>query len=143
VLTAKMNIAGVFCRPDGPSLPPASYTAAFASRGLSGSWGKVDLSEAGLFVNRAAVGMYPNGDPVLLAEAAMVVFQSGGSGFWSSSSPHLVISGGGGCLTFSGCNRPVRQGVQAFRLWTGMEAPAKVMEQALLQALGEKPPGTD
>jgi shikimate dehydrogenase len=36
----------------------------------------------------------------------------------------------------SGLGMLVQQGAAAFRLWTGVEAPVQVMEQALVQAIG-------
>lgn len=90
---------------------------------------------ADLVVNATSLGWHGDAlpiDPALLAPDALVwdmVYQS---------TPLLRACEKRGNRTLDGLGMLVRQGAQAFTLWTGREAPLEVMWAAARQALGSR-----
>jgi shikimate dehydrogenase len=91
-----------------------------------------------LLVNATSIGLFPNVDampPVDLSGARRgmlvcdVVFNP-------PETPLLAAARKRGLPTLDGLSMLVYQGVIGFQLWTGREAPAGVMKQALAEALG-------
>lgn len=99
------------------------------------------VESAALLVNATPVGMYPDveASPViptgwLLPHQAVVdiIYRPARTRLLQEAEKR-------GCRTLNGIKMLVWQGAEAFRLWTGREAPVRVMEEALLQALQEAP----
>lgn len=93
---------------------------------------------ADLLVNATSIGLFPDIDampPVDLSGArpGMVV---GDVVFNPPETPLLAAARRLGLPTLDGLSMLVYQGVIGFQLWTGRDAPAGVMKQALARALG-------
>jgi len=91
-----------------------------------------------LLVNATSIGLYPDVDampPVDLrgARAGMLVSDVV---FNPPETPLLAAARRLALPTLDGLSMLVYQGVIGFQLWTGREAPAGVMKQALARALG-------
>jgi shikimate dehydrogenase len=90
-----------------------------------------------LLVNATSIGLYPNVDarPELAYESiapGMVVCDV----IIAPSTPFLAEAGRRGAHTVDGLGMLVYQGAIGFKLWTGLDAPVKVMHDALARALG-------
>ena len=90
-----------------------------------------------LLVNATSIGLYPNvGDrPEISYESitpGMVVCDV----IIAPSTPFLEEARRHGAGTLDGLGMLVYQGAIGFRLWTGLDAPVKVMHDALARALG-------
>jgi shikimate dehydrogenase len=90
-----------------------------------------------LLVNATSIGLFPNVDdrPEIAYESivpGMVVCDV----IIAPSTPFLDEARRHGARTVDGLGMLVYQGAIGFRLWTGIEAPAKVMYDALAKALG-------
>jgi shikimate dehydrogenase len=93
---------------------------------------------ADLLVNATSIGLFPDIDampPVDLSGArpGMLV---GDVVFNPPETPLLAAARRRGLPTLDGLSMLVYQGAIGFQLWTGREAPAGVMKQALARALG-------
>jgi shikimate dehydrogenase len=95
------------------------------------------LPGASLVVNATSVGMSPDNDstplPVRLLRPGMVVFDTV---YRPRQTQLLKDAKAAGCTTIGGLEMFVEQGALAFELWTGENAPRKVMRQAASEALG-------
>jgi shikimate dehydrogenase len=98
------------------------------------------VSQADLIINATPIGMagQATGMPLdrrlldLLGRDAIVYDM-----VYNPSRTLLVeLAEARGLQARSGLGMLVQQGAAAFRLWTGVEAPVQVMEQALVQAIG-------
>lgn len=90
-----------------------------------------------LLVNATSIGLYPNVDarPELAYESitpGMVVCDV----IIAPSTPFQDEARRHGARTLDGLGMLVYQGAIGFKLWTGLEAPVKVMHDALARALG-------
>jgi shikimate dehydrogenase len=90
-----------------------------------------------LLVNATSIGLFPNVEdrPELAYESitpGMVVCDV----IISPSTPFLDEARRHGAMTLDGLGMLVYQGAIGFNLWTGLEAPVKVMHDALARALG-------
>jgi len=98
---------------------------------------KTALRDADILVNATPVGMLPNVDetPVdgELLRPELFVFDS----VYNPLKTRLLREAEErGAETLSGADMLVYQGAAAFRLWTGREAPEKLMRQSILETLG-------
>jgi shikimate 5-dehydrogenase len=86
---------------------------------------KQDLSEAGLFVNPTSVGMYSNEEAELPLPAAGLPSRLGVVDvvYRPACTKLPAAAKSRGCRGLNGSKLPVRPGTQAFKLWTGGEAP--------------------
>jgi len=95
------------------------------------------LQDADLLVNSTSVGMYPRAQsPPPVREdwlhPGLFVYDI----VYNPLETRLLRAARGqGCATLNGVRMLVGQGALAFELWTGMRAPASLMEQALLGSL--------
>ena len=104
--------------------------------------GGLDLIEdvikgADILVNTTPVGMHPNQDhsPVKpdLLHSELLVFDI----VYNPIKTKLLLDAEkAGAMTLTGVGMLVYQGVEAFRLWTGIDPPEDVMFKAVLDALG-------
>jgi shikimate dehydrogenase len=93
---------------------------------------------ADLLVNATSIGLFPDVDampPVDLGGARSGMLVSDVV-FNPPETPLLAAARRLGLPTLDGLSMLVYQGVIGFQLWTGREAPAAVMKQALARALG-------
>jgi len=101
-----------------------------------GGLGKIDLGGADILVNSTPVGMHPDTcespvEPRLL-HGGLLVFDL----VYNPVKTRLLRDAeAAGARTMSGVPMLVYQGAEAFRLWTGREAPAEVMRKAVLAEL--------
>jgi shikimate dehydrogenase len=95
-------------------------------------------AETDLLVNATSIGLYPDVDampPVDLARARPGMLVSDVV-FNPPETPLLAAARRLGLPTLDGLSMLVYQGTVGFQLWTGREAPAGVMKEALARALG-------
>ena len=95
-------------------------------------------SAADLLVNATSIGLFPDVDampPIDLGGARHGMLVSDVV-FNPPETPLLAAARRLGLPTLDGLSMLVYQGTIGFRLWTGREAPAGVMKQALARALG-------
>jgi shikimate dehydrogenase len=90
-----------------------------------------------LVVNATSIGLFPNVDdrPEIAYESiapGMVVCDV----IIATSTPFLDEARRHGARTLDGLGMLVYQGAIGFKLWTGLEAPVRVMHDALARALG-------
>jgi shikimate dehydrogenase len=95
------------------------------------------LRRADILVNATSVGMSPNADetpvPRRLLKAEMAVFDV----VYNPRKTRLLAeAGAAGAVTISGLEMLVWQGALAFEMWTGRKAPAALMREEALKALG-------
>lgn len=111
--------------------------ASFSASTLSEGDLKTALRDADILVNATPVGMLPNVDetPVdgELLRPELFVFDS----VYNPLKTRLLREAEErGAKIISGADMLVYQGAAAFRLWTGREAPEKLMRQSILERLG-------
>jgi shikimate dehydrogenase len=110
--------------------------ASFSASTLNEDDLKTALRDADILVNATPVGMLPNVDetPVdgELLRPELFVFDS----VYNPLKTRLLREAEErGAKTLSGADMLVYQGAAAFRLWTGREAPEKLMRQSILERL--------
>jgi len=93
---------------------------------------------ADLLVNATSIGLFPDIDamPAVDLSAARRGMLVADVVFNPPETPLLAAARRRGLPTLDGLSMLVWQGVIGFQLWTGREAPANVMKQALARALG-------
>ena len=90
-----------------------------------------------LLVNATSIGLFPNVD-----DRPEIAYESITSGMVvcdviiAPSTPFLDEARRRGARTLDGLGMLVYQGAIGFKLWTGLDAPVKVMHDALARALG-------
>lgn len=97
------------------------------------------LSGVDLVVNTTSVGMHPNVDaipmPSDLLRADLLVYDL----VYNPARTQLVIEAERrGAKALTGLKMLVYQGAISFEMWTGIEAPVDVMEEAAKQGLGNR-----
>ncbi len=102
-----------------------------------------NIAEAHLLVNTTRLGMWPHLDekPPVTAEMmhnALIVYDLV---YNPVETVLLQQAGQAGCITLPGTHMLVRQGMEAFTIWTGMQPSYEVMEKALLEALEKRQNG--
>jgi shikimate dehydrogenase len=93
------------------------------------------LASAEVFVDATPLGMH-EGDPTSVSPKALrpetlvvdLVYNP-------PETPLLAAARARGCRTLNGLGMLLYQGIEAFELWTGREAPVEVMRRALHQAI--------
>lgn len=99
---------------------------------------KNELADTDLFVNATPVGLKKN-DPLLVPKSAfpkkkIVVYDL----IYNPETTKLLRTARAcGHRTVNGLGMLLYQGAEAFRIWTGKEAPARVMKEALKKGLTE------
>jgi shikimate dehydrogenase len=99
-----------------------------------------EIRAADLLVNTTSVGMYPHvDDPLLVPEGCL---HSGLFVYDLVYNPFrtrlLAAAEARGARAVNGVRMLVLQGAASFRIWTGVEPPVAVMEEALRAALGSR-----
>ncbi len=96
---------------------------------------KAEDVQADLLIQTTSVGMHPHDGECLLSPNAMkpgtvvmdIVYNP-------IETKLLSIAKTRGCVTINGLSMFIHQGVEQFRLWTGLDAPVKAMASAVEQA---------
>jgi len=106
------------------------------SGGLHEEGLKQTLADAKILVNATSVGMSPNGDDSILDESLlkpdMVVFDI----VYNPLETRLLkIAAKVGAKTVNGVGMLVHQGAEAFKIWTGEDAPVELMRKVVLEEL--------
>ncbi|MBI5400345.1 shikimate dehydrogenase [Candidatus Saganbacteria bacterium] len=96
------------------------------------------IGQAALLVNTTPIGMYPKSavsplDEKIKFPSSLLVYDLV---YNPRQTKLLKTAAAAGCQTCSGLDMLVRQGALAFSLWTGHEAPFKVMFEAAEKSLG-------
>jgi shikimate dehydrogenase len=97
-----------------------------------------DLKDADVLINTTPVGMHPNEDqnPIVTSDMMhrdLVVNDI----VYNPLKTGLIIEAEKiGAKTISGTKMLIYQGVEAFRIWTGITPPVKTFEKALMKGLG-------
>lgn len=114
-------------------------TGTFRVAELDGQALGEEILKADLVVNATSVGMYPDVDgipiPPDLLRRNLMVYDL----VYSPARTRLVVEAEKrGASAVTGLKMLVYQGALSFEMWTGIEAPVDVMEQAAAQALSSK-----
>ena len=96
-------------------------------------------ANADIIINTTSVGMHPDTDRTLVTvdmmHAGQVIFDI----VYSPLNTRLLTEAKkAGAVTIDGIRMLVLQGAESFRIWTGIEPPVGVMEQAVRDVLGSK-----
>ena len=109
---------------------------------VGAKWGPLpDVSKMkmDILVNATSVGMYPEVDETPVSKdifrPGLIVFDM----VYNPLETRLLREArGAGCRCITGLEMFVEQAKEQFGLWTGKEAPARLMRQVVLERLGEK-----
>ncbi len=112
----------------------ASLPGKISGTGLSGL--KELLRDADILINTTTLGMHPNTDATIATaeklHSNLTVFDI----VYNPLETRLLREAkAAGAKTVSGVLMLVYQGAEAFKLWTGVEAPAELMKKTVLEAL--------
>jgi shikimate dehydrogenase len=96
-------------------------------------------ADADIIINTTSVGMQPDTDRTLVTadmmRAGQVIFDI----VYSPLNTRLLLEAKKArAVTIDGIRMLVLQGAESFRIWTGIEPPVGVMEQAVRDVLGSK-----
>ena len=97
---------------------------------------ELEKIETDLLINTTPVGMAPRNDQCIVPEHAlkpgMIVMDII---YNPLETKLLALAKAKGCVTINGLGMFIRQGVEQFRLWTGLDAPVEVMTATVKEAL--------
>lgn len=116
------------------NISSATYSSKIEGTGLSEL--KNLLSEADVLINTTTMGMHPNTDTAIakadVLHSRLIVFDI----VYNPLETRLLKEAkAAGAKTISGVSMLVYQGVEAFKLWTGIEPPVELMKKTVLEAL--------
>jgi len=96
-------------------------------------------ADADIIINTTSVGMHPDTDLTLVTADMMHTGQVIFDIVYSPLETRLLREAKkAGAITIDGIKMLVLQGAESFRIWTGIEPPVGVMEQAVRDVLGRK-----
>ncbi|MCD4816735.1 MAG: shikimate dehydrogenase [Methanosarcinales archaeon] len=96
-------------------------------------------ADADIIINTTSVGMHPDTDRTLVTADMMHTGQVIFDIVYSPLETRLLREAKkAGAVTIDGIKMLVLQGAESFRIWTGIEPPVGVMEQAVRDVLGSK-----
>jgi len=96
-------------------------------------------ADADIIINTTSVGMHPDTDRTLVTADMMHTGQVIFDIVYSPLETRLLREAKkAGAITIDGIKMLVLQGAESFRIWTGIEPPVGVMEQAVRDVLGRK-----
>ena len=96
-------------------------------------------ADADIIINTTSVGMHPDTDRTLVTADMMHTGQVIFDIVYSPLETRLLREAKkAGAITIDGIRMLVLQGAESFRIWTGIEPPVGVMEQAVRDVLGSK-----
>ncbi len=96
-------------------------------------------ANADIIINTTSVGMHPDTDRTLVTADMMHTGQVIFDIVYSPLKTRLLMEAKkAGAVTIDGIRMLVLQGAESFRIWTGIEPPVDVMEQAVRDVLGSK-----
>jgi len=96
-------------------------------------------ADADIIINTTSVGMHPDTDRTLVTADMMHTGQVIFDIVYSPLETRLLREAKkAGAITIDGIKMLVLQGAESFRIWTGIEPPVGVMEQAVRDVLGSK-----
>ncbi len=96
-------------------------------------------ADADIIINTTSVGMHPDTDRTLVTADMMHTGQVIFDIVYSPLETRLLREAKkAGAVTIDGIKMLVLQGAESFRIWTGIEPPVDVMEQAVRDVLGRK-----
>jgi shikimate dehydrogenase len=93
-------------------------------------------ADADIIINTTSVGMHPDTDRTLVTANMMHTGQVIFDIVYSPLNTRLLLEAKkAGAVTIDGIRMLVLQGAESFRIWTGIEPPVDVMEQAVRDVL--------
>jgi shikimate dehydrogenase len=97
---------------------------------------KIEDLDGEILINTTPVGMSPHVDqcpvPEVVIKEGMVVMDI----VYNPLKTKLIaLAESKGCLTVDGLGMLIQQGMEQFRLWTGLEPPVDIMRSAVKEAL--------
>ncbi len=96
-------------------------------------------ANADIIINTTSVGMHPDTEQTLVTADMMHTGQVVFDIVYSPLKTRLLLEAKkAGAITIDGIRMLVLQGAESFRIWTGIEPPVGVMEQAIRDVLGSK-----
>ncbi|WP_195572624.1 shikimate dehydrogenase [Paenibacillus sp. 1001270B_150601_E10] len=103
---------------------------------IENGWPEMNPEDVDIVINTTSVGMHPHVDDSSVAKDWMKSHMIVSDIIYNPLKTKLLQDAEAvGAVTHSGLGMFVYQGAIAFELWTGIEAPVKVMREAVLQAL--------
>lgn len=98
---------------------------------------KNEIKNSDILINTTSVGMYPNinQNPLVkndLMHSDLIVHDLIYNPLETGLIKEAKISG---AITISGLKMLLYQGVESFKIWTGLDSPVKVMEDAIINAI--------
>ncbi len=102
--------------------------------------GEVELSSTDILINTTSVGMYPHQDqPPLISGQQMHPELVVNDVIYNPLKTNLLKEAESiGARTLNGTKMLLYQGVESFRIWTGVAPPVEVFERSLMRTLGNK-----
>ena len=96
-----------------------------------------ELSDTNILINTTPVGMYPNVDqkPVVTAEMMHPDMVVNDIVYNPLKTGLLKEADKAGAKSISGIKMLIYQGVEAFKIWTGIEPPVEIFQRALMNEL--------
>lgn len=96
-----------------------------------------ELSDTAILINTTPVGMYPNVDekPVVTAEMMHLDMVVNDIVYNPLKTGLLKEADKAGAKSISGIKMLMYQGVEAFKIWTGIEPPVEIFQRALMKEL--------
>ena len=102
--------------------------------------GEVELSSTDILINTTSVGMYPHQDqPPLIRGQQMHPELVVNDIIYNPLKTNLLKEAESiGARTLNGTKMLLYQGMESFRIWTGVAPPVEVFERSLMRTLGNK-----
>lgn len=102
--------------------------------------GEVELSSTDILINTTSVGMYPHQDqPPLIRGQQMHPELVVNDVIYNPLKTNLLKEAESiGARTLNGTKMLLYQGMESFRIWTGVTPPVEVFERSLMRTLGNK-----
>ena len=102
--------------------------------------GEVELSSTDILINTTSVGMYPHQDqPPLIRGQQMHPELVVNDVIYNPLKTNLLKEAESiGARTLNGTKMLLYQGMESFRIWTGVAPPVEVFERSLMRTLGNK-----
>jgi shikimate dehydrogenase len=96
-----------------------------------------EISKADILIDTTPIGMYPhiNDEPVIMAEMMRSDLVVNDLVYNPLDTVLLKEADKAGAKGVSGLKMLIYQGAEAFKIWTGVDAPVDIMEDAILKSL--------
>ncbi len=116
-----------------------NFNASIGCLGLNSKLNE-ELNDADVLINTTPVGMYPNHDqkPIVTSDMMRQELVVNDIVYNPLKTGLLKEAEKAGAKTISGTKMLIYQGLESFRIWTGITPPVEIFERALMNGLGYK-----